>query len=351
VAAARAIGPGPTAADDVAAARAQAPLALPADPTGSAADAVAAARVSTAIPGPGEAAADVAIAREGQDTQPPGQAAEDVAAARGEIEVKALPQDDGFEVTDDDFDALSMAVAAAVTALLARQEGVILARLRAPKIRKYTRYWEPQNDNDVRHVDAALDQDRVVSAVRWAEEMSRTLAPMLQQAAVATARKVGQALTGTDVVPPSAAAAAIVTAAYAGEAITGFLAELADALRDAQHDAEHVTDLEGVVTRFYHSAEPALIARIAETCAVATINGAADAAAEPAGPDVVRTWVTRGDTRVRPAHKALQGKTLPVGTPYTVGGANLRYPGDPFAPIALTINCRCRLHYDTALKE
>ncbi|MET9732007.1 phage minor head protein [Streptomyces sp. NPDC006458] len=86
---------------------------------------------------------------------------------------------------------------------------------------------------------------------------------------------------------------------------------------------------------------------MAETCAVATINGAADAAAEHAGPDVVRTWVTRGDTRVRPAHKALHGKTLPVGAPYTVDGASLRYPGDPFAPIALTVNCRCRLHYAT----
>ncbi|MGW2496251.1 phage portal protein [Streptomyces pseudogriseolus] len=341
VAAARALDTGPNAAADVAAARGQGALHLHALPAGTtAADAVAAARAS-------DAAADLDLARSIQNTGQPGAAAEDVDAARASIETKALPQGDGVEVTDDDFDALSMTVAAAVTALLARQEGVILARLRAPKIRKYTRYWEPENSDDVRHVDADLDQDRVVSAARWAEETSRTLTPILQQAAIATARKVGQALTGTDEVPPSAAAAAIITAAYAGEAITGFLAELADALAAAQHDAEGIADLEDAVTRFYSSAQPALIARVAETCAVATINGAADAAAEHAGPDVVRTWVTRGDTRVRPAHKALHGKTLPVGTPYTVDGATLRYPGDPFAPIALTINCRCRLHYAT----
>ncbi|MFM9647766.1 phage portal protein [Streptomyces galilaeus] len=346
VAAARALDAGPSAAADVAAARAQGtPLALPAGSTAT--DDVAAARATTTDSGPGEAAADVDRARSTQNAALPGDAAEDVDAARAAVETKALPQDDGYEVTDDDFDALSMAVAAAVTALLARQEGVILARLRAPKIRKYTRYWEPENDTDFRHVDADLDQDRVVSAARWAEETSQTLTPILQQAAVATARKVGQALTGTDTVPPSAAAAAIVTAAYAGEAITGFLAELAVVLGDAQHDAKEVGDLEHAVVGYYHSAEPALIARIAETCAVATINGAADAAAEHAGPDVVRTWTTRADTRVRPAHKALHGKTLPVGTPYTVDGASLRYPGDPFAPIALTINCRCRLHYAT----
>ncbi|MFE3644851.1 phage portal protein [Streptomyces sp. NPDC059169] len=334
-----------TAAADVAAARAQGtPLALPAGSTAT--DTVAAARATSTVGGPGDAAADIDRTRSTQNTALPGAAVEDVDAARATVETKALPEGDGCEVTDDDFDALSMAVAAAVTALLARQEGVILARLHAPRIRKYTRYWEPENDDDVRHVDADLDQDRVVSAARWAEETSQTLTPILQQAAIATARKVGQALTGTDEVPPAAAAAAIVTAAYAGEAITGFLAELAAVLRDAQHDATDVGDLEHAVVSYYNSAEPALIARVAETCAVATINGAADAAAEHAGPDVVRTWITREDTRVRPAHKALHGKTLPVGTPYTVDGASLRYPGDPFAPIALTINCRCRLHYN-----
>ncbi|MFC9457445.1 hypothetical protein [Streptomyces sp. NPDC056983] len=133
-------------------------------------------------------------------------------------------------------------VAAAVTALLARQEGVILARLRAPKIRKHT-HWEPENDTDPRHADADLDQDRVVNAARWAEGTSQTLTPMLQQAAIATTRKVTQAVTGTDTVP-AATAAALITAAYAGEAITGFLAGLADVLAEAQHDADTIEDLE-----------------------------------------------------------------------------------------------------------
>ncbi len=107
-------------------------------------------------------------------------------------------------------------------------------------------------------------------------------------------------------------------------------------------------DFDEIIDRteeFYRTTVPALVARLAETCAVTTINGAAEAAAEAAGPDVVRTWITRGDDRVRPAHRALHGTTLPAGTPYTVDGFTLRYPGDPFAPIALTINCRCRLHY------
>ncbi|WP_328491295.1 phage portal protein [Streptomyces zaomyceticus] len=352
VAAARSLDQGPTAADDVALARGQAPLELPATPVSPAADDVERARAgTTGLTAPGDAADDVALARTA--TMEPGQgpAAEDVAAALARPETKSLVPT-GFEVTDADFDALSMAVQAALAALLARQAGVIVARLRAPKTRKHTRFWTPENEQDTRGGEANLDEDRVVSAARWAEETTNTLAPILQQAAAATARSVGRALAGADASPPAAVAAAIVSAIYAGEAVAALLGDLAEELRALQTDTSlELADLEQAVARFYETAAPPLIARVCETCAVSTINGAADAAAESAGPGVVRTWVTRQDDRVRPAHKALQGKTLPAGTPYEIDGAQLRYPGDPFAPIGLTVNCRCRLHYDTDPKE
>ncbi|MEU9355010.1 phage portal protein [Streptomyces griseoloalbus] len=353
VAEARALEPAPTAADDVALARGQAPLALPSGPASTAADDVAAARAQTTETAlPGDAADDVARARASVTQPETGPAAEDVETARAQLETKALP-DNGFEVTDADFDALAMAVQAALTALLARQAGVITARLRAPKTRKHTRFWEPENENDTRGGDANIDEDRVVSASRWAEETTNTLAPILQQAAAATARRLGQAVAGVATVPPAAVAPALVTAMYAGESMTGLLDDLAEELRSIQAQPDDITleDLERAVTTFYELAGAEWVSRVAETCAVSTVNGAADAAAESAGPGVVRTWITRQDDRVRPAHRALQGKTLPVGTPYEIDGAQLRYPGDPFAPIALTINCRCRLHYETDPEE
>ncbi|MFK0279534.1 phage portal protein [Streptomyces sp. NPDC090499] len=349
VAEARSAEPAPTAADDVAAARGQASLESPTGSDSPAADAVAAARADVPDDTPGEAADDVAAARASIVQPEAGPAAEEVERARAQLETKALPNDDnGFEVTDAEFDTLAAAIEAALTALLARQEGVIVARLHAPKIRKHTRFWEPENESDTRGGDADLDEDRVVSAARWAEETTTTLTPILQRAAAATARKLSKAVTGIDTLPPAAVAPALVTAAHAGEAMTAFLAELAEVLHQAQADPNLDLDtLKHMVGGFYNAAGPALTTRVAETCAVSTINGAADAAAESAGPGVVRTWITRKDDRVRPAHRALQGKTLPAGTPYQVDGAQLRYPGDPFAPLALTINCRCRLHYAT----
>ncbi|MDR3079607.1 MAG: phage portal protein, partial [Streptomyces sp.] len=353
VAQARELGTPPSAAVDVALARGEAPLELPTGTEGSAADAVAAARAQSIETGPGAAADDVAAARATLAQPEDGPAADDVAAARAQLEAKSLTPE-GFEVTDADFDALALAVQAALTALLARQQGVILARLRAPKTRKHTRFWEATDEHDTRGGNANIDEDRVVSAARWAEETTHTLAPILQQVATATASKLGQAVAGTAAVPPAAGAAALVNAMYAGEAVTALLGNLAEELHSLQTTPEAeltLEDLERTVTRFYTAAAPALVARVAETCAVSTINGAADAAAESAGPGVIRTWITRQDDRVRPAHKALHGKTLPAGSPYEIAGAQLRYPGDPFAPIALTVNCRCRLHYDTDPQE
>lgn len=59
-----------------------------------------------------------------------------------------------------------------------------------------------------------------------------------------------------------------------------------------------------------------------------------------------KTWVTRRDSKVRSEHILLHGKTVDMGNPFSVDGATLRFPGDPLAPIALTINCRCRLRFD-----
>lgn len=58
-----------------------------------------------------------------------------------------------------------------------------------------------------------------------------------------------------------------------------------------------------------------------------------------------KTWLTRRDSRVRPEHMFLHGKTLPLGENFSADGFSLRFPGDPLAPAHLTMNCRCRLRF------
>ncbi|MFI6686615.1 phage portal protein [Streptomyces sp. NPDC050485] len=318
---------------------------------GSAAAVVAQARDGIPLALPGDAADDVTAARASTTAAQtrPGDAAADVESARSP-EHKALPGPEdsgGYEVTDSDFDTATVAVTAALTALLARQEGVVIARLHAPKTRKHTRYWEPDGEQDLRRGDALIDVQRVVGASRWAEEATSTLIPILQHTSATTASTASAALTGQRTVPPVAAGAAAAAAAMAGQSISALLTDLAQALDDAQHEEATIDELATAVAEFYRATTPGLVAGLAESCAVATVNGATDAAAEHSGHGVLRTWITRGDDRVRAAHRAMNGTTLPVGSPFTADGATLRYPGDPFAPLALTINCRCRLHYRT----
>ncbi|MFF0481955.1 phage portal protein [Streptomyces sp. NPDC004435] len=333
---------GSSAAEDVAAARSM----LDAPALGSAAEDVVAAREKHPLRIDGEASADVAAARSTATATSSGDAATDVEAARTPLEGKSA-SGGGYEVTDSDFDTAVSAVTAVLAALLARQEGVIRARLRSPKLRKHTRYWSPDGDTDLRGGTAAIDGQRVVGAARWEEEVASTLAPVLQQTASSTAQKVTKHLTGAGSVPAGAAAAALTAAAVSGRAVLALLADLADALDAAQNETTTLADLDEVITSFFADRAAPFISHIAESSAVTTVNGAADAAAESIGPSVLRTWVTRRDGRVRPQHQQLDGITLPTGTAFEVDRVRLRYPGDPFAPADLTANCRCRLRYRT----
>ena len=84
---------------------------------------------------------------------------------------------------------------------------------------------------------------------------------------------------------------------------------------------------------------------IAEHEAQASYNGGVYLAGKDNEVGQTKTWITRKDSRVRNAHKFLEGKTVNFGDGFVVDGIALRFPGDPVAPPALTFNCRCRLRF------
>lgn len=54
-----------------------------------------------------------------------------------------------------------------------------------------------------------------------------------------------------------------------------------------------------------------------------------------------QVWVSTLDSKTRRSHAAADGQRAPLGGMFRVGRSELRYPGDPRAPAAETINCRC----------
>ncbi|MEV6565873.1 phage minor head protein [Streptomyces kronopolitis] len=86
--------------------------------------------------------------------------------------------------------------------------------------------------------------------------------------------------------------------------------------------------------------------RIAATEATRAWNAATlEAARATTGPGraLVKQWITRHDAAVRDAHGRVDGQIRLLGEAFTVGGVQMQAPGDPAAPPALTVNCRCRL--------
>lgn len=89
---------------------------------------------------------------------------------------------------------------------------------------------------------------------------------------------------------------------------------------------------------------------IGRTAATRAASEVAIAMAEPVQnlleTKLVKVWLSRGDSRVRQLHRKLHSKTAQMNEPFwqEIGtGRELRYPGDPKAPIEQTANCRCHL--------
>ena len=65
------------------------------------------------------------------------------------------------------------------------------------------------------------------------------------------------------------------------------------------------------------------------------------AVAEELATPFEQMWVATVDRRVRPTHRRADGQRVPTGQPFIVGGASLRFPGDPLGPGKECIQCRC----------
>jgi len=84
---------------------------------------------------------------------------------------------------------------------------------------------------------------------------------------------------------------------------------------------------------------------VARTEAIGALNAgrhdAFTAVAEEAGEQLERIWLSTDDTRTRPSHQLADQQRVPMGTPFTVGGFDLMFPGDPSGPPQEVIQCRC----------
>lgn len=379
---------------------------------GTAAEAVqqaldAGGQVSAAVTDPNSAAGVVAAAQQARDTEAPdGPAAAAVAEARaltdgieGKMllgrEFRIVPDTttEAYEPGEDEIKPVELAVNAALTAMLARQAGVIAARLQEPKHRKGTRYWVADGETDTRIGDDPIDSASVMDAPRWAAETQETLLPIVQPAAAESAgglleamaasgalvlaTQAGAVVAGRTVEAPKATAEQV--AAYAGysvvpavmlavvtaaSAMTDWLTDRASQLDKLMIDqpAPDVLPLVEAMKKTWAEEARSFTEGVSLTVAQTVVAGARDTAlggltpspqTPPVGegrlveldPEVLRVWRTRHDERVRKTHRDVDGQAVKVGEAFTVGGVPVRFPSDPLAPPSQSRHCRCWLKY------
>jgi GNAT superfamily N-acetyltransferase len=83
-------------------------------------------------------------------------------------------------------------------------------------------------------------------------------------------------------------------------------------------------------------------ASIARTELAAAANGGMHAGWVASGV-LTKYWRTVHDARVRLSHALAEGQKRPVQIPFTVGGWEAMYPGDPQLPVSQRVNCRCTM--------
>lgn len=96
---------------------------------------------------------------------------------------------------------------------------------------------------------------------------------------------------------------------------------------------------------YWKSEDRALLGALNESNAIAEYGELADAIDSGA---TMKTWHTFKDNKVRPTHKEMEGKRIPIDEFFIVGGEQLLYPRDEVncENLAEISNCRCVCHYE-----
>jgi hypothetical protein len=131
-------------------------------------------------------------------------------------------------------------------------------------------------------------------------------------------------------------------------------ADVRDAVADGILAGEGITAVAARIAAVLDPAAPTWSGRatvIARTEVIGARNAGNlaghQAVASTTGEQLVKTWIatTKGQsgTRTRPTHLAAHGQEVHLDSPFTVGGYQLMYPGDPSGPAHEVIQCRCTM--------
>jgi HK97 family phage portal protein len=118
--------------------------------------------------------------------------------------------------------------------------------------------------------------------------------------------------------------------------------ELTGLFKEAEDEGASIPNIMDKLSTYFKGRKSAYeTERIARTTMIASHNAASLQAYADSGIVYGTEWLATLDSRVRDTHRDAHGQFKPLGGRFEVGGALLRFPGDPSGPPGETINCRC----------
>jgi len=240
-----------------------------------------------------------------------------------------------------------------VTAVLrqhfGRQRRHVLAVLASAKFRHGTRFWEQRTpDRDVK----AVDWDSLRPA-RWPEELTAEMAGLYAELMEDVAEQQLAALAGDDAPafnvrnPEVTEAIGQLTNRLRGVEDTTW-AEVRSALAHGEAAGEGIEQLAARVREVFDGFTETRAVVIARTEVVGASNAGSFMAAKQSNVVARKRWLAIVDQRTRQSHRDADGQIVAMNEMFSVGGAQMAYPGDPAAPADEVIQCRCSLTYDSA---
>lgn len=260
---------------------------------------------------------------------------------------------------------------AAVSSYNDRLAGVVEARLRGPRARKGTRFWQPDSANGVKSVSGvrvdgsvrtysgvetkALDSDYILPD-RTVDEIADAVRPVglriVADAASHVAASLGRPNVGLAAFDWATVDSAVDSAVQQMLACSRRQAQMVrQVIMEANSTAE---DLDAVIDQVLAAVRRGGNWNLmyGRTLATALAGDSALAAAKAMGVTHMQ-WISRRDDRVRPTHRIADGQERPIGAAYQVGAFRLRFPGDPSVlpeGIGEVAGCRCGLLFAKPLE-
>ena len=129
----------------------------------------------------------------------------------------------------------------------------------------------------------------------------------------------------------------------AGRVTTTTYNGIKDALAEGAAKGESIPDLAARIETLFQQTYANRATVVARTEVISAYNGSTSLAISNADPEAVggQEWIATADDRTRDDHLDADGMIVGVDEPFSVGGEDLEYPGDPNGSPENVIQCRC----------